>query len=101
MLSPQRNNTNSGKMSRLASQEFLILRNLRTLFCVSGAISANVLQKLKQVSGVEEAHALYGVYDFLIKVSANSIDRLREIIKYNLTQLVGIVTILTLMIVEH
>jgi DNA-binding Lrp family transcriptional regulator len=44
---------------------------------------------------------LYGVYDFLIKVSANSIDNLREIIKYNLTQLVGIVTILTLMIVEH
>ena len=44
---------------------------------------------------------MYGVYDFLIKVSANSIDRLREIIKHNLTQLVGIVTILTLMIVEH
>jgi DNA-binding Lrp family transcriptional regulator len=44
---------------------------------------------------------LYGVYDFLIKVSANSIDNLREIIKYNLTQLVGIVTILTLMIVGH
>jgi len=61
----------------------------------------NVLQRIKQVSGVEEAHALYGVYDFLIKVSANSIDRLREIIKYNLTQLVGIVTILTLIIVEH
>jgi DNA-binding Lrp family transcriptional regulator len=44
---------------------------------------------------------LYGVYDFLIKVSANSIDNLREIIKYNLRQLVGIVTILTLMIVER
>ena len=61
----------------------------------------NVLQRIKQVSGVEEAHALYGVYDFLIKVNANSIDSLREIIKYNLTQLVGIVKILTLMIVEH
>jgi DNA-binding Lrp family transcriptional regulator len=61
----------------------------------------DVLERIKLVSGVEEAHALYGVYDFLVKINATSIDKLREIIKYSLTQLLGVIAILTLMVVEH
>ena len=41
-----------------------------------------VIKNLKLVDGVEEAHALYGVYDLLIKIKANSIDKLKEITKF-------------------
>ena len=33
---------------------------------------------LRVVYGVEEAHALYGVYDLLIKIKGNSINELKE-----------------------
>jgi DNA-binding Lrp family transcriptional regulator len=59
-----------------------------------------VIESLKLVEGVEEAHALYGVYDLLIKIKAISFDKLKEIIKLRIKQLAGVTSSLTLMIVE-
>ena len=60
-----------------------------------------VLESLKLVEGVEEAHALYGrVYDLLIKIKATSFDRLKDIIKSRIKQVNGVTSSLTLMIVE-
>ena len=59
-----------------------------------------VLESVKNLQEVEEAHALWGVYDLVIKVKANSIDGLKETIKSGLEQVAGISNVLTLMIVE-
>jgi DNA-binding Lrp family transcriptional regulator len=59
-----------------------------------------VMESLKLVEGVEEAHALYGVYDLLIKIKATSFDRLKDIIKSRIKQVNGVTSSLTLMIVE-
>ena len=59
-----------------------------------------VMESLKLVEGVEEAHALFGVYDLLIKIKAISIDRLKDIIKSRIKQVNGVTSSLTLMIVE-
>ena len=59
-----------------------------------------ILESLKLVDGVEEAHALYGVYDLLIKIKGNSIDKLKEITKLRIKPLVGVNSSLTLMIVQ-
>ena len=40
-----------------------------------------VLETIRKLDGVEEAHALWGVYDLMVKIKADSIDRLKEIIK--------------------
>ncbi len=37
-----------------------------------------ILESLKLVDGVEEAHALYGVYDLLVKIKGNSVDKLKR-----------------------
>lgn len=60
-----------------------------------------VLESLKQVEGVEEAHALYGVYDLLIKVKAKSVDKLKEVIKSHIKQVKGVTSSLTLMVLEE
>ena len=60
-----------------------------------------VMESLKLVEGVEEAHALYGVYDLLIKIKATSFDRLKDIIKSRIKQVNGVTSSLTLMIVEE
>ncbi len=59
-----------------------------------------VIESLRLVDGVEEAHSLYGVYDLLIKIKANSIDKLKEITKFRIKPIAGINSSLTLMIVQ-
>ena len=59
-----------------------------------------VLESIKQVKGVEEAHALWGIYDLIVKITANSIERLKEIIVNNLKQVVGVANTLTLMLIQ-
>lgn len=59
-----------------------------------------VLENLKKMEGVEEAHALWGVYDLMVKVKAQTLDRLKEIVKTRLQSLAGVLSVLTLMIVE-
>ena len=60
-----------------------------------------VIESLKLVEGVEEARALYGVYDLSIKIKANSFDKLKEIIKLRIKQITGVTSSLTLMIVDQ
>jgi DNA-binding Lrp family transcriptional regulator len=60
-----------------------------------------ILENLKLVDGVEEAHALYGVYDFLVKIKATSIDEIKNITKLRLKQVSGVNSSLTLMIDDH
>jgi DNA-binding Lrp family transcriptional regulator len=59
-----------------------------------------VLERLRFVDGVEEAHALYGVYDLLVKIKGNSIDKLKEITKFRIKPIAGVNSSLTLMIVQ-
>jgi DNA-binding Lrp family transcriptional regulator len=59
-----------------------------------------ILETLRLVDGVEEAHALYGVYDLLIKIKGKSIEKLKEITKLRIKPIVGVNNSLTLMIVQ-
>jgi DNA-binding Lrp family transcriptional regulator len=64
-----------------------------------GSSQDQVIESLKLIEGVEEAHGLYGVYDIMVKIKASSIDRLKEIIKLHIRQVAGVTSSLTLMIV--
>jgi DNA-binding Lrp family transcriptional regulator len=59
-----------------------------------------VLESLKLVDGVEEAHALYGVYDLLVKIKGSSIEKLKEITKSQIKPIAGVNSSLTMMIVQ-
>ena len=59
-----------------------------------------VAENIKLVEGVQEAHALYGVYDLLIKIKAISLDKLKEIIKLKIRHIAGVISSLTLMIID-
>ncbi|XES77263.1 MAG: Lrp/AsnC ligand binding domain-containing protein [Candidatus Bathyarchaeia archaeon] len=61
---------------------------------------SKVLERIKKIEGVEEAHTLWGVYDLMVKIKANSIDKLKETIKSHLRRMDNVNALLTLMIVE-
>lgn len=64
-----------------------------------GLSQNQVVESLKLVEGVEEAHALYGVYDVIVKIKALSLDKLQELIKLGINRVVGVTNALTLMII--
>jgi DNA-binding Lrp family transcriptional regulator len=60
-----------------------------------------VVENLKLVEGVEEAHALYGVYDLMVKMHALSLEKLKDVIRFRIKQGAGVTSSLTLMIVDN
>jgi DNA-binding Lrp family transcriptional regulator len=62
---------------------------------------ADVLKDLKKVEGVEEAYAVYGVYDIIARVKADTMDKLKEIVTWRVRRLDKVRSTLTMIVVEE
>jgi DNA-binding Lrp family transcriptional regulator len=60
-----------------------------------------VLKALKKVEGVEEAHNLWGVYDIIAHIEAESIEKLKHIISKRIGKIGKINSKLTMIITEN
>jgi DNA-binding Lrp family transcriptional regulator len=56
-----------------------------------------VLQELKKVEGVEDAHTLWGVYDIIVSIKADTIDKLKSIITKRIEKVARVDSKLTLL----
>jgi len=59
-----------------------------------------LVNELKKTPNVTEVYAVYGVYDVIVKVEAESMEKLREAIATKLRRISGIKSTLTMIIVE-
>jgi len=57
---------------------------------------ADVVNALQGVEGIKNAHALYGIYDVLAEVEADSMDRIKEIVFTKIRRLENVRTTITL-----
>ena len=62
---------------------------------------AYVLKELKKVEGVDEAYAVYGVYDIIARVKADTMDRLKETVTWRVRRLDKVRSTLTMIVVEE
>jgi len=62
---------------------------------------ADVLKDLKKVEGIEEAFAVYGVYDIIARVKADTMDKLKEIVTWRVRRLDKVRSTLTMIVVEE
>jgi DNA-binding Lrp family transcriptional regulator len=60
----------------------------------------DVLKELKKVEGVEESSAVYGVYDIVARVKADTMDKLKEIVTWRIRKLGKVQSTLTMLVVE-
>lgn len=60
-----------------------------------------VLQALRDVKGVEEAYSVYGVYDIVAKVKAESMDKLKDIVTWRIRRLNKVRSTLTMIVIEE
>ncbi len=60
-----------------------------------------VLRALKKVEGVQEAYAVYGVYDVIAKVKAETMDKVKDIVTRTLRRLNKVRSTLTMIVIEE
>ena len=58
---------------------------------------SQVLEELKNVEGVEDVHSLWGVYDIIVSIKAETIDKLRSIITKKIEKIGKVNSKLTLL----
>jgi DNA-binding Lrp family transcriptional regulator len=61
----------------------------------------NILNKLKTVPGVIEASEVNGVYDIVVKMTSDSLDKLKEIITRDIRTIYVIRSTMTLIVVNR
>jgi len=60
----------------------------------------DVINALKKIPNVVEAYVVYGVYDIVAKVQAESMNRLKEIVTWKIRQLDKVRSTLTMIVME-
>jgi DNA-binding Lrp family transcriptional regulator len=71
------------------------------LFNVGAGSEDQVLKDAKAIGGVQEAYVSYGVYDLVLKVKADSMELLKELITHRLRTIKNVRSTLTLILTEE
>ena len=59
-----------------------------------------VLDELRKIDAVKESYMVYGVYDIVAKVGADTMDKLKDIVTWNVRRLDKVRSTLTLIVIE-
>jgi len=62
---------------------------------------SEVVKELRKIQHVKEAWLVYGVYDIVAKVEADTMDKLKEVIASEVRRVSGIRSTLTMMAMER
>ncbi len=57
-------------------------------------------QELRKLPNVKESYVVYGVYDIVAKVEAESMDKLKEVVTWKIRRLDKVRSTLTMIVVE-
>jgi DNA-binding Lrp family transcriptional regulator len=59
-----------------------------------------VLEELKKIDAICEAYLVYGVYDIVAKIGADTMDKLKEIVTWKVRRLDKARSTLTMIVIE-
>jgi len=62
---------------------------------------SEVLEALKKIDAVEEAHRLHGVYDAVVKIRVDTVDKIKDVLTWQVRPINKIRAILTLITVQE
>jgi DNA-binding Lrp family transcriptional regulator len=60
----------------------------------------SVLDELKKINEVKEAYLVYGVYDIVAKISAKTMEKLKDIVTWKVRRMDNVRSTLTMIIIE-
>lgn len=59
-----------------------------------------VLREVRKVPNVKECHRLYGIYDMIAKLEADSLDTLKQVVTWKIRRLTGVRSTVTTIVIE-
>ena len=59
-----------------------------------------IIKKIKHVPEVVEVSGVFGVYDIIVRISSDDMDKLREIITWNIRKIDKVRSTLTMIVIE-
>ena len=62
---------------------------------------SEVLEQIKKIDAIEESYMVYGVYDVVAKVSADTMEKLKEIVTWKVRRLDKVRSTLTMILIEE
>jgi DNA-binding Lrp family transcriptional regulator len=68
---------------------------------VESGAEEQVLKQLKSVEGVAEAYVTYGVYDLMVRVKADTMEELKDIVTHKIRTSKQVHSTLTLIMMEE
>lgn len=71
------------------------------LFSISSGAEDQVQKDLQDIEGVQEVYVSYGVYDVIVKINTDSMEKLKELVSYHLRKVDNIRSTLTLILFEE
>lgn len=60
----------------------------------------DVLKQLRSIQNVKEAYSVYGVYDIVARIEAETMDKLKEIVTWKVRRLERVRSTLTTIVME-
>ncbi|RLG84072.1 MAG: Lrp/AsnC family transcriptional regulator [Thermoprotei archaeon] len=61
---------------------------------------SSVMEKLFELPEVRDVYIVYGIYDIVTLIEADSLEKIREIIIHNIRRIPGVRTTTTMVVVE-
>jgi DNA-binding Lrp family transcriptional regulator len=71
------------------------------LFNVESGSEESVLRQLKSLGSVEESYISYGVYDLVIRIKADTMEELKDLVTYKIRTIKQVRSTLTLIQIEE
>jgi len=95
-----------GQNSLITLESYLFARKTEmpsafVLFNVESGSEEQILKIAKDLGGVEEAYVSYGVYDLVMRVKAESMEKLKELVTHKLRTIKNVRSTLTLILTEE
>jgi len=59
-----------------------------------------VLERLRKLTDIKESYAVFGIYDIVAKIEADSMEKLKEIIDWRIRRLDKVRSTLTMIVTE-
>jgi DNA-binding Lrp family transcriptional regulator len=71
------------------------------LINTQSGLEDHVLEQVRKIVGVREAYSSYGVYDLIVKVEADSMDALKDVLSHRIRRVENILSSVTLLMIEE
>lgn len=72
----------------------------KAFILINAELGKDITDDLKKIPEVKQIYSVYGVYDYIIRVEANSMEKLKDVISSKVRQVKNIRSTLTMIVID-